>query len=502
MKIPIPDDWNGEDWHCIRVRWPDSTLYNALLVGFLTQMARGRFWDERTGLISDAQAVAQQVIENNLPFVSCTGEQIDTPGVIATRGGGIVIIGDDDMGQVVTDWYVDSATGEFVVKFGHCCEERFSIAQQTIPGETSDTGEPEIPTIIPGEEDPYIPSLEYSACAKATTVVERIEAIARAAWGARTDPYSMKGAIEDANPGYSVGVTWVYSIYVKALGLMAIEGVADADIFNAEFYNAWISWLISRLEDDPAGLSSSEWAAMINWVQYEWVFNYETPDLSTVIDFWLAGFYVNILNMLGRERFNQIMQEGMLRTDVDCTGLGLGTGEVTEYAGDLIWTGTIEDPPQDEPYTVTWLNQGKTLNVRVGPIVATQYAGLEDHTDFYMQVVNGGSVTEFVVVVEMVTGNMTQEWGTDNCDTVGSPYWDGSKGAVETHEDFGGGNIRTTYDTSVTPWTGSEFIVENVRFCPHDDVDGTYVEWNMHIVSVNGVPTGITDPFEGETPLP
>jgi hypothetical protein len=79
MKVPIPSDWNGEDWRCIQVQFPDSPEWSGLLVGLLTLLTRGRYWDEDTGRIVDAQKIAWEIFNRAYPFVSCDGGDIPCP---------------------------------------------------------------------------------------------------------------------------------------------------------------------------------------------------------------------------------------------------------------------------------------------------------------------------------------------------------------------------------------------------------------------------------------
>lgn len=61
----IPSDWLGE--YCrYAVCWPKSDAWLAVLRGVLTLPARGRFWDEHTGSITEAQEVIRQTFDNNL----------------------------------------------------------------------------------------------------------------------------------------------------------------------------------------------------------------------------------------------------------------------------------------------------------------------------------------------------------------------------------------------------------------------------------------------------
>jgi hypothetical protein len=71
MKMPIPQDWDGETWRCVELRWPDSVHYTGILQGTITELARGRYWDESTGSVIDAQTIGRAIAEINLPLVPC-----------------------------------------------------------------------------------------------------------------------------------------------------------------------------------------------------------------------------------------------------------------------------------------------------------------------------------------------------------------------------------------------------------------------------------------------
>lgn len=61
----IPSDWTGE--YCrYAVCWPNSEQWLAVLRGVLTLPGRGRFWDEHTGSILEAQSVIRETFDNNL----------------------------------------------------------------------------------------------------------------------------------------------------------------------------------------------------------------------------------------------------------------------------------------------------------------------------------------------------------------------------------------------------------------------------------------------------
>lgn len=65
LQGTIPSDWDGE--YCrYAVCWPNSPQWLAILRGVLVLPSRGRFWDEHTGNILEAQEVIRQTYDQNL----------------------------------------------------------------------------------------------------------------------------------------------------------------------------------------------------------------------------------------------------------------------------------------------------------------------------------------------------------------------------------------------------------------------------------------------------
>jgi len=98
MKLPIPNDWNGEDWACIQVQWPNSPLWIAILNGWLSQSARGRTWDENSGTITEAQTIGREIWQRNRLMNACSDQEIAKP----TPEQQIIYIGyseDDEEGE-------------------------------------------------------------------------------------------------------------------------------------------------------------------------------------------------------------------------------------------------------------------------------------------------------------------------------------------------------------------------------------------------------------------
>lgn len=76
-RMPIPDDWDGTSYCCRIVQWPASSQWSAILLGLITWPLRGRFWDERTGQVTDAQAIGQEIYSKNVLDGGCIVTCID-----------------------------------------------------------------------------------------------------------------------------------------------------------------------------------------------------------------------------------------------------------------------------------------------------------------------------------------------------------------------------------------------------------------------------------------
>lgn len=71
MKYPLITDWDGQSWCKFSICWPDSVGWRALLRGLITLPARGRTWDERTGLITSMTDIGKQIRDENLGLEHC-----------------------------------------------------------------------------------------------------------------------------------------------------------------------------------------------------------------------------------------------------------------------------------------------------------------------------------------------------------------------------------------------------------------------------------------------
>lgn len=85
-RMPIPDDWDGLDYCCTIIEWPNSPHWRAIFVGLLTQPTRGWFWDERTGSVIEAQAIGEQIELRNFSEECTMGCLEDLTNVITQLG--------------------------------------------------------------------------------------------------------------------------------------------------------------------------------------------------------------------------------------------------------------------------------------------------------------------------------------------------------------------------------------------------------------------------------
>lgn len=183
MKLPIPQDWDGESWICVRVQWPDSVQYVGLLFGFLTYLTRGRIYDEKTGSIVSAQNIGWAIHDKNFPLQYC-GETGETPITNGQSGvsGARAFVGDffsgegNDMPGSIMD--IRCQNGELQVQYFPCCEWVTICKITDFVPEWPDDGSP-----YPDEP----PSGAGNACRKAYGAGVAAFAAADAMWQAYDD---------------------------------------------------------------------------------------------------------------------------------------------------------------------------------------------------------------------------------------------------------------------------------------------------------------------------
>lgn len=305
MKISIPDDWDGENWRCVQVQWPDSPLWIALLHGFLSTPARGRYWDERTGEIRSAQVIGHEIWQRNTPLIACStpppppagngesGSQ-STPDYPSGSGENE----DDDMTSAIT--WLDIEDGKLYMYFGPCCRIEVGAVGNFTVGDALDQ-----PT---GEDAP-----EWSACGRATAVVNAIYAVADAIFDELDValPWQWSGDIEDAAgigdlkdkyliEGVFAGSSYIALATVDPVGLPTEKTDIFADATKTEI----ICRLSAVFAASGAAMTSAERQAI------DTIFK---SNMSLQVSFFESAW-----RAIGDAKLSQIAQSGAYDTEAVC----------------------------------------------------------------------------------------------------------------------------------------------------------------------------------------
>lgn len=255
MRIPIPDDWDGESWRCLQLQWPNSVKWLGVLNGLLTLATRGRLWDEETGTVTDAQVVGRAIFERNFPYVDCGGDPLppEIIEIIRHVGCGDDESEDEDMG---CNGPIPFKEEEGILYYYYCCEWVPIFARN---GESS--------TVV---EDPYAdndPAPVYSACSKAKAIVDTIYLVMDTVWENQTAaPWQYVGLVEDAVKGHNdLDDNQIISAFLTAL---AINSVYDySDVFDPIDRQQLLCGVASLLADDAAGITRDQWNEMIGIIK-------------------------------------------------------------------------------------------------------------------------------------------------------------------------------------------------------------------------------------------
>jgi hypothetical protein len=322
MRLPIPGDFTGA-WKCYTLYWPDSTLWLSILHGSLTEWHSGRIWDERTGSILGIQAVANEIWERNIPLVSCS-DSLECPGCedcsIRSRAtcGGLVVEGDGNMGQVVTDVTIED--GVLTVWFGPCCPKPLGafLADGVAPPDLGDD-----PLVPPGGDIPT-----YLPCGKATAAVEEIWKVADGAWETAFGelPYEWPFAFSQIAPELHGGLNnWMDSISLA----VAINSVwTKAYVFQDANKQELICKLVERLDDDDKGTTEDD---------FDWIKS-RMKDWWSDAEYLIEQFWLSVMDAVGSGDLTNISRLGATTTaDCGCPDLPGGSLLFSGYAPEAEW---------------------------------------------------------------------------------------------------------------------------------------------------------------------
>jgi hypothetical protein len=300
----IPQDWDGETWRCVTLRWPDSIDFERMLFGMLYDLTRGRTYDKFTGSLVAAQEMGWKIWDKNIPLAACTDcpdceecppDRTECP---SGRGGGLIILGDETMangGGVVTGIEITDE-GKLRVYYGHCCYDDLDIP--------ATGGESSVDPVNPdgGDTNPY------SACGKADAVVGAIWLLIQRTFDVCDDidiwPWQIIGTIEDAM-GVDLDNNWMTYLAVNCAGALAIDKTAD-DILTDFDKQSIICKLAEYFSDDAIGVPDYATFQEIKGI------------FKSVIFMGNWVFFDQALNAIGTHDLDTIAKWGADKQDADC----------------------------------------------------------------------------------------------------------------------------------------------------------------------------------------
>jgi len=455
MKVPIPNDWDGEDWECVQILWPNSPQFWGLLNGLLTLMTRGRYWEENTGSIIDMQAIAWEIFGKNFPYTNCNNEVIPPPSPCDTVcfGGGGLDDCEDEMGGCTLPYGSIEVIGGILM---------YKTCDGWTPVKGWETG---VVTDPPEDEEPV--EEEDYGCNKAAGMADLFKPDFDIAVFQMNDKLPRYRAywLRQALPQYSItnaSAALVAKEYAKdPEGNYAL--LSDADL-EQRLRCAWSPAML-----DTSTLTIDEFLAMMALTNSEFE-PVQTAFINAVV--WAIGY----------STFSW-WAAAFADDTADCTC----PGEDPPYEGDMHFTGLLVDSSQPEWFTEMFTeNDGKKLFIEW----TTPSGTFKGDTLCKLGILMDKPLASFTIKVYPESGSDVpkKEWDTD-CG-LNPVNW--------TFLDFG-----SSWDEVVTSpapsiqlnevthgsGTGTKADVPyKIRKCPSGDVPGVVYRWWLEITHVDGVP--------------
>lgn len=331
MKIPIPDDWDGNTWQCVKLEFPASDKWLALLNGMLSQWRRGRLWDEDTGTVLDAVAVGTEIWERNSALLGCgeceeceecpTCPPAESCGL--SGGGGLDWGEEDDMACKGIADLIKIEDGKLWAK-NDCCEweEVGTLERQTEP--------------IP--DDPlnpdHDPGVTYSACGKAYAGAEILFSVAENLWDESDNlPWQWINHVE-SGVGLDLDNKWIIAGVNQAIIMQGV-GFVKSLIIN-EPDKAWVRCQLYQMFDAvPEGATEEQFNEIRSAIKSHAGFN------PFVMNFWDYVFFA-----LGWKDFRDVTALNSTDITRDCTCVVTFTDPTPDWTGvtwSHYWNFTIDD---------------------------------------------------------------------------------------------------------------------------------------------------------------
>ena len=296
MKVPVPNDWNGQAWTCVQIQWPNSPDWLAVLAGLVSQPLRLRFWDEKTGVLLEIQPTAYEILKRNLPWRTCQGEDLALgAGEVNAIGACYECDWEDAMACIDISSML-KIEGGVLYALDNCCNW---VAVGAIAGASEDVGE--TPLDISGGVDPPT----YSSCGKAAALVTMISNIITAAWAQLDEPPWQWISHIESGVGYDLDNSHLFVLmdHVIVLNTLGVEMAEILDPFKLAQVRCELE---NRFDADAAGVPTSG----------------DFEAIKTLFEssggFFYKEVYREAVDALGRVDMDAVVKLGATNTTADC----------------------------------------------------------------------------------------------------------------------------------------------------------------------------------------
>lgn len=465
MRVPIPNDWNGDNWACIQIQWPDSDKWRAILAGLLTTPMRGRFWDERTGEIISAQRIGQQIDVKNIPFIPCDGGELPIDGETFVQ-------------------FIESVESEFAMSLCGYNPKAFKIQNGSLwvrdfcgewveIGEIARTDQPLPPDVL----DPL--GETYYACGKAYAAVDAVYQVVTSAFDEIDNwPNVWVGHVKADCPQFSLAASYITQCIVDCIVLTNTYGSVEvaATLFDASTKESIICALVSQL-DDTASVPEDLADIMRN------LFNGEFG--KQVIDY--ADVFNAALWAIGPNEIRDVAMLGATNAEVDCgcPEVQLPYNGTIKFDGTWAWgthTGVVMD------VSPTTLQFGKYVRFQM----SNDGGDFREARDLVLNL-TGAQVGDEITIRQRPYSGV--ELGTENWEAtapqIDPAVWSTMRvqvsGDTPTETYSSGAGFRQV-DATDLPLGTITGVKVNARYAPSTPgVQKTYF-WEMEVYAINGVP--------------
>jgi len=328
MRVPIPDDWNGEDWACFQINWPDSDKWIGFLIGLLTYATRGRVWDENTGSILDTQRIGWAISDANLPLTDCTGETVLIRTETIERFTPIGVESESDsMG-----WLCGVNPNAFKIENGALwvkdfCGEWVQIGELLGPGS--------VPVTTIPNDDPTIP---YSACGKAYSFISNVALLLQAMIDNFQSPGNYESELRAVLPFVSMSRANIYASIPQLYTLGALYSwnyILDDNLTQVAICKAAVGMDTTTGEGTEEDLDFA-----IHSIKS--AINEQRSDLNTELIF---GIWTRAIQIIGENDSRLLISMGSQDFNADC--------ECPNYNPAYIWQSQYD-------WVIDWEFEGQT----------------------------------------------------------------------------------------------------------------------------------------------